>query len=450
MDGAAPRYDVVEAAEGVLYRDILRQYSVLMRSATEWSAMPLECRTHELSIQTWRGLSAAYCTKHELQVVVIEAYPFKAYLVLSNVPGKSIIAARTVIDDKEQNPCLLDPRTWQHVMKYPTVSSLLSPDSLAELATDADLIELHMIDVETGNASIHRSIKKAVNQKLADFEDVSAQFVLRSERNVRCGCWGNKHYAPETASVADDHEKPVKHLRGGGGIARAFVSKYASEHRLPWGSLDYASLWHRYRAEKAKAFSQVLADLKEQARLATRARRQQKETGKEWEASAFGALSKRQLKSMQVQQDVMTLKERLEETSEGRHVASEASHQLVPFGVPPKGIVALTSNCKLEEDIRVLRRLARVDASEKRMQHEKELQHIREHMVKPTDLLGDVDFSRLGTANCHVRTMRCGDVVDMRVHDELAQQVAEQVSALSAKGSKVMQFNLRTFMATGS
>ena len=73
-----------------------------------------------------------------------------------------------------KNPCLLDPKWFAHVKRFPTIDDLLGEDSLADATLHANKIDVDNIDAEMGNTFIHRSVKKRMQQKLADIEEVSA------------------------------------------------------------------------------------------------------------------------------------------------------------------------------------------------------------------------------------------------------------------------------------
>ena len=61
---------------------------------------------------------------------------------------------------------------------------------MAVVESLAEEVEFDCIGVETSNANIHRSIKKAVHSRVAHFLDVSASWVLRNDRKFHTDFMG--------------------------------------------------------------------------------------------------------------------------------------------------------------------------------------------------------------------------------------------------------------------
>lgn len=184
MRGEPSKYRVVMAAEGRCTTDFMEAWSTMLHSEESWLTVPDEVQTHELSIQGFRGLSAALYSKHELQCVILEEQcPVAGYAILSTqAAGADIIAAEKLINWYNHDPCVLCFRWFDHCRKYPTVAKMLSPDSKAEIIFHADEADLDNIDVETGNTKIHRSVRRGLQQKLASLSDVAAQFIISSDK----------------------------------------------------------------------------------------------------------------------------------------------------------------------------------------------------------------------------------------------------------------------------
>ena len=262
--GKPPKYRVTMATEGRYTKAPMQKWSQMLRDELEWSILPMEYRNHELSTHAFRGLCALLCSKHELQVEVLEnSFPMKGYKLLSTkAAGTDILVATELIRTYEHDPCVLDARWFDHCERYNTVQKMLSNDSKAEVALHADEADIDNIDTETNNTIIHRSVRRCVQQKLANIMDVAASFAMSSDRQIHTHLFGEKKY---TADMLPDNkrvEKKSKARCGGGGLARAFVSAHAAMYRKSNGKLDLAAIWRLYRAEKAKEVSPLLDSLR--------------------------------------------------------------------------------------------------------------------------------------------------------------------------------------------
>ena len=128
-------------------------------------------------------------------------------------------------EDYLHNPCVLNDSWYRHCQRYPSPEDLLSSDSKAETCMRADEADLDTIDVETGNTVIHRCIKRGLQQKLANMEDIGASFVMVSDRAIHTDPLGVPAYTAEEA-----FKRPKENDKsGGGGLARACANRVAPD-----------------------------------------------------------------------------------------------------------------------------------------------------------------------------------------------------------------------------
>ena len=159
-EGKQPIYRVVKAAQGAFHKDAMQRWSYMMRSGDAWGNLPTEFRRHDLSVQAFRALQSAMCTKYEKMVTVFRGHPFEGYLILDDSTlGADVEEAAKLENTFKNNPCLLDVQWFLHMTEFPSAEKVLSPDSKAWARFRADEIELENLSSEAGNANIHRIVK---------------------------------------------------------------------------------------------------------------------------------------------------------------------------------------------------------------------------------------------------------------------------------------------------
>ena len=437
LAGKPPQYRVVMAAEGRYTKEPMRKWSEMLREESAWATLLQEYRNHELSTHAFRGASALLCATHELQCIILEdSFPVRGYMLLSKkAAGTDVLTAAELIRIYEEDPCILCHFWYNHCKKYPTVQKMCSPDSTAEVALHADEADLDNIDVETNNTLIHRSIRRCLQQKLANIFDVGAQFAMHSDRQVHTQLLGDRKYpAGEITDKPNDGRKKMK--GGGGGLARAFVSAHASLVRTPEGKIDFAEIWSMYRHEKSLAHSPLLESLKDRAKLATAARRQQFQQGKRASMSSFGGVKTRFFQQHEREKAVRALRNSLAESSD--HGAAAAGDlQIVPFSGAEgyEHQLQVHAGQDIDKQISLLRAVSRQEAKERRAAELKEESALRKHMAETKDCLYDVDFKELQNEFAVVRTFRSGPILDVHVHRDACSFVQQRASAM-AHGSK--------------
>ena len=442
LEGKQPTYRVVLAAQGAFHKPAMRAWSLLMSTEDAWTGMPLEFHRHDLSVQTFRGLSAALCTKFELEVTVLESSEVQGYLILeTETLGTADMAAMKLAHAYEHDPCTLGPQWYAHCAEFPTVEALRSSDSLALAACKADEIELDNLGVEAHNANLYRTVKRAVQQKLAKVEDISAGWVIRNDRLVHTSLWGSKKYtADEIATEVTMSVKKV--LAGGGGLCRAFVSMMSPLYKYPNGKSDFSTIMALYKIEKEKPSSDVLNGLKETAKEATSARKEQIEKGQRWQISAFGKVSQTGVRSAQREADLQRLLDVVhppELLPLCDRDPSAHSLQIVPAIDPSvTGRIVQFAGHKLGDQLAVFRRVGRHHASSQRKALEASEAKVRAGLVAPKPLLGKQLALSEHSASA-VRTSPSGMFFDIFFHDDCCHEVMQKVATMCKSNSRVVE-----------
>ena len=253
---------------------------------------------------------------------------------------------------------------------------------------------------------------------------------MNTDRALHTSYLGTKKYPVDCIPVqaAEGHQRKG----GGGGLARAFVSHLASSHRRADGKLDLTTIWFKYREEKAKAFSPLLESLREEAKLATKAREEQVRQGKRWTMSSFGAVRPRSLKYLRKESDVRALRDRLESAVSPPAVSAPSQLQIVPVeaGSWENRIQEFVGH-DVSSQLALLRSLGRLQSKEARLADEKEEQDAREQLEKSScdDLYG-VKLSDFSDENASVRAYMTGDILDVHVHRDAASFVNDRVAGM--------------------
>ena len=433
LEGRRPSYRVVKAAKGEFHKPAMRDWSRLMRQEEAWDGLPEQFRRHDLSIQSYRGLAAALCTKYQLEVKVMEAYPFKGYLLLDDSSlGSCDMAALEIQQDFERDPCTLCPQWFAHCQEFPTAETLLQPKSVALVACRGDEAELDNWGVESHNANLYRTIKKAVQQKLAKVQDVSAGWILRNDRLMHTQVWGDIEYPADIISTA---ASPTKSLMtgGGGGVCRAYVSLLAPDHLRADGRTDFAAIMAKYKVESQKEHSAVLESLKEVGLEATRARREQFKHGERWHMSSFGKVRPQALKSEERKAELRHLMAALIAPSVPAPPASGdlGGGQIVPCAVDPSlvGRIVAVAGEHLPDQLALLRRVGRHRTTQERKSDEAVVKEVRESLAVSKPLLGKrLPVSQSSSSS--LRTLDAGMFFDIFFHEDVCSDVMRKVSAM--------------------
>ena len=462
--GLDPKIPVVMAAEGYFTTEAMQRLGKMMREESEWR-MPSEYRTHALSVQAFRGLCALACSKYELQVIPFtKASPISCYKLLSTKPGvkeAQAVAMQQMIDD---TPCQLSRHWFDFVVRQgSTAENMLMPDAVIELRATADQVELENVCVETANAHIHRSIKRAVQSKLTSLEDVSSQWQLKFDRAQHCKLWGASTYRADDVAAAE-LEAEEGQQRGGGGLQRAFFSQIKDECRDPeTGKLCFKKAWKRYYEEVAKERSEILESIVEDARQATETRKAQKIVKTEKLVSAFGVLRKDALQAERHSQRMELLANDLSSAGLPHHHSShhvaigdgmvqdleesqdDRSLALVPMDPSADlGIVmAQQGIATLDAQVKALRQLARHSKSKSRRAEMQEMSDFRKGLdtsAAATTISGNVKVSELKlpaekvVALQDTQSSGAPQITDVFVHDDICKHVSKKASVISKNG----------------
>ena len=252
-------------------------------------------------------------------------------------------------------------------------------------------------------------------QKLASLSEVSAQLVLNADRAAHCQPYGAKSYPADAIKDDKPDKRKRERKRGGGGLARAFVSHLASTHRLANGKLDMTTIWQKHRAERAKPHSDILESLRDTARAAILASRQLYQQGRRQKVSAFGSVRNRHVRGQQKEVALRALQDSMPNPREQED--ETAGLQMVPLSEAEADDMsrqlATHAGQGLQDQASMLRALSRLQAKDQRISEEKEEADLREHLQSGKDDLCDLDLSALGDDYSSVKTLRSGSILDV-------------------------------------
>ena len=440
QQGKQPIYRVVKAAQGEFSKDAMARWSRMMRSEAAWENLPVEFRRHDLAVQSFRALQSALCTKYEKTVTLLRGHPYEGYLIIDDSTlGADVEEAVKLEKTYKHDPCLLDPQWFAHMEEFPTAEKALSKDSKAWARFRADEIELENLSSEAGNANIHRTIKRAFQQKLASVVDISAGSVLRFDRGVDTNLWGSKEYPPDLDATNVNEKSSQKMRGGGGGRGRAFVSHMSPLMRID-GKPDFARIMSAYKEELRKESSELLDSLKGEAKAATKARRTQHEQGKRWSMSAFGKVSNQAIRNADNQSRVQAVLDAMVEPTEAVQAAEQpAGGELVPYQGPSfETALSRVAGNNIQDQAALLRRVARHKATTRRKAAEEETVKARAALAQPKPLMGKEVALDTGE-QASLRTFDTQELFDVYVHENVTSEVQSKVSEMSKSAPQVVK-----------
>lgn len=467
--GATPRYRVVAAAEGELTDVAVDQYSSLMTSPSLWTDLPQEHRTHHSAQQCFRSLSAALCSKEQLDNVIFGRCPVKGFLLLSNKRiGIKEETATWLLKMWNSTPCVLDMWWRKHISKYPTLQSLLSVSSLDEIAFLGEAAEVENVTAETNNAMIRRQTRKNRQCRFNHICDISSSWVSSQEQANHESIWGEQLSGSESEHEGNNPGEqpgaggrgsgcPRRHGHaGGGGLARAFVSSKAKICKTPEGRADFKEIMRLWHIEKSKDHSPELESLKEDARLATLARRDQHMAGQR-HVSSFGEILPNRMRALQRHAAVQTVLEQVQgATQPASGLAQPTETRMVPFDMhaaQSQPLAALASMQKTstalasyggpigtstEEQHKMLRAVVRAAGAEAKAQRAKEDKHFQETIKGDAEVCG-INKRQMGLTGADVRAVTCGRTTFCHVHDHVINQCTKKVKELKDSHSKLLE-----------
>ena len=440
--GERPTYRVVKAAQGAFHKPIISKWSRLMRDEGEWADLPAEYRRHDLSIHAFRGLNAAICNKYEMEGKVLEHYPFMPYDILDeSTIGQDEIVALRVASDFVTQPCIMDPQWYAHCEEFSTPAAFNSADSKAIAVCRADEIELDNYSAEAANANIHRTIRRALQQKLASLEDVSANALLRLDRQIHTNLWGAQTYPPDHQPSAVMHSKRKRQRGGGGGVCRAFVSYMASRMIRDNGRADFSAIMAAYKYERAEQHSELLESFREAGKHATKARQQQRAEGQRWNVSSFGRVTRqaksndsriRELKAVTAAEDLLS------QPKETVPIADAT--QIVPFGRPTVcTAIAAAAGDKLDDQMYLFRCVARHKATLERKTQESVVPQVRKDLQTTTPFLSQDLHALQPQGSGELRTLDSGRIFDVFWHEDISSEAQSKVSMMCKGAPQVVK-----------
>lgn len=185
----------------------------------------------------------------------------------------------------------MDAWRFEHVKRNAAIAELCAPDSLARIPAFSDLIHMDNVNTECKNASIRRHVKQCSQQQICEFQDSSAFWVIRNERQVERSIWGNE------PTILDEPPGTNRvQPKGGGGLYGAFVHLTSADHRTEDGRVEFGEVARLWRSENENPDSDLMPKARALAEPSTLARRERKATGAHRHVSSFGTVHARAAK----------------------------------------------------------------------------------------------------------------------------------------------------------
>ena len=416
--GGSARFRCKLAHDGEFTHPYLRAYAEMARTPARWNHLSQPHRTHFNAVLIFRGAAASSAAMAQLEMWPQRAWPFIPVELLSKQRSKQMECAKRIMRDFTERPCVMDPFWFHHVkVHFYSIDRLIGPRCIAFVKQVFMLAEIDNGSVEASNAQLLRFTRAHLQTHKIDLLDLSALWVLGGSKSEALSPYGPGevvHYADD----ADVEVEEKKMAAGGGGLQRAFVSKFASQHRKGGkdnnATIDFATIGQMYRDELAKPHSEILETLREPAAAATEVARAnfklfQSHGNSKKCISGLGCVPKRLVqKQQQAVEDEALMSILRSAASASVSDASVAGafdeHAVVPYqhnvdgaeaAVDAEHLISAIVTFTGSSDIRVQRqhiaRISRVHARQRAKVIREEVERFRE-CVRRAPLFNAVDF----------------------------------------------------------
>ena len=261
----------------------------------------------------------------------------------------------------------MSPWWYEHCKRYSTVDALLGPDSMAKITAQAEFAEIENIVTETRNANIRRMVFNAVQCRRSVLHDISAMWVISTEKGEEAGPWFDAWEFEEQKT-----KRGKKPRAGGGGTFRAFVNRVHKDCRLDNGRLDFAAIIRRWREERDKDESVLLKECAEAGVAATRAHHDlqhgldRRDSRPKQNVSSFGTVQARAPKKAERQSRSQAMLDDYNLHALNLERDQDAGNAIVPVsGQSTFGELVALRSPKMEEQLDFISRLSHVVASQR-------------------------------------------------------------------------------------
>ena len=263
------KYRPLLAYEFEIVDETLRQYGALLVQSDEWAFLPEMFQVNSLAMACFRTISKSSCAQFQLEKVRSRTYPAKGFAPLSDDPIAAVAGAESMLHDYWQQPCVMDPSSFDHCERYDTVAKLCGPESIAILTVLAIHSELENAGTEASNAYLRRRVVMCLQQTKPELTDVVADWVGKWSRENRRSIMGE-------SETEDDGSSDDRVVRKPGGQARGFLSGDKDRFKDAKGRVCFTKAAAAYREEREqRPDSDALKAAAERGRLATLAGRVQ-------------------------------------------------------------------------------------------------------------------------------------------------------------------------------
>ena len=209
----------------------LKKYGKLMVDAGQWNHLPAECQIQSFAMSGFRCAAKSAATLYRTEAVKNRTYPFLSFGPAADTKPVARGYAETIVHDRENQPCIMDPWSYEISGEMPTVALQMSPVHNAKFNLVGKHSDLENSSTEADNAQARRNIKACLQQPLPHLTDVSARHIARFSRGAQATDFGD--------DTDDDSSSEEAQQTRGGGSYRAFISAHKDELKGDDGCVDF-------------------------------------------------------------------------------------------------------------------------------------------------------------------------------------------------------------------
>ena len=438
-----PQYRVLQFASGEHTKKSFDEWGLHATSAQHWRSVPESFCSHDLACASYRAAASASALTFQLVQIPAETSGAAEFLIMRHEGTvRQRLVAMKLLQQYAHTPCVLDHWWYEHCRRYPTVDSLLSPDAMAKVAAQAELVEVENVDTEARNARLRKLATKALQQKRKSLADVSASWVIQEEK-AEAGMWQDAWDCDQQASDEDVGTQQQRRSTCGGRF-RAFVSKLSREHKLINGKPDLKTICAKYR-EALQSNSELLQECAQRGAQATRLGRLAAAGGANQNAratSAFGtslSLAKRKSAALGRRQVALADCDACEELA-----ASSSAALALPSKSSMLSRLVVGRHANLQEQCDRLRSYAHA-LRQRALRGQRDSEDALHTHVRAPQRLADVSLAdvRLPPHDCPIRIFVTGSVAKIVPELGALKFAAKRVTALDATRTQLPHMALR-------
>ena len=401
--GEPATYRCLEALVGTYTSPAMAKYAKKC-GPEPWLTLPSQHCTHEVSIQAFKGAAASSAGTYELEAKPQSNYPFVPAGLLHKQMVKRLATAQRMDEDFRCKPCAFDSYWYDQVKRNPGgVRVLIGNRFIAKTKATYILSEFEDGSVEAMNAQTRRHVKSKVQCHKIDLTTLSSLTTVQQANKEESSVFGMDEHTVDSKDVGiDGEEEPAKMKGGGGGLWRAFISRFYQQHIDPiTHKINFKSLALSYKAEKSDPDITTLSDLKPAAELATESTRAAfRASGGKLRSGDCSGFGVPKVYAVQRQQQAVEDELLIEQFGLRKHTDACAETAIVPFGERHNcmfGKVRVVAGNSLLDQTRVLSRVRKVAAKLASEKAAADLRALRSILHAPPVFGSDLDCQDIAT-----------------------------------------------------